>query len=182
MGTSSFEAVMNAYPLAPGSEWMVTDVQGETILMGTEAVRTPALIEVPRVNQMGEPFIVPYLLEEDITQEFEDTGTWSLYRFRPPFKWLRLQDDGSFLVGIAEERLGFWPEIAEPLLGGVPTEEETLKVPVHSRAKHSVRPVPIRVNDALETTIGQREATWIVWEPAWESEPRQDRPTPRRKA
>jgi hypothetical protein len=178
---SSFEAAMHPYPIAPGSEWMVIDVNGEVVLMGNEQIPTPSLIEVTRVNQMGEEFIVPYLLEEDLTNEFEDTATWTIYRFRPPFKWVRLRDDGPFLVGLSEERLNFWPEIVDAVMSGGAGDEK-VKVPVYSRLKHVSRPVPIKVGEALETTLGERETLWLVWEPAWENEDRLARPTPRRKA
>lgn len=180
---SSFDVTMQAFPLAPGSEWVITDVNGETILMGSERVPTPALVEVPRINRMGETYLVPYLLEADITEEFEQAGTWRIYRFRPPFRWVKFEDGDSFLVGLPEERLGFWPEIVEALVSGVLDDEVFLfTVSVWSRAKHVARPVSIKLNDTLETTIGERETKWLVWEPIRESAFRSSRPTPRRKA
>jgi len=113
-----------------------------------------------------------------VTNEFEETGTWTIYRFRPPFRWVKLRDDGPFLVGLSEERLSFWPEIVDAVMSGGAGDEK-VKVPVYSRSKHVVRPVSILVNDALEATVGQRETLWLVWEPVRESS---SRPTPRRKA
>jgi hypothetical protein len=180
---SSFDVVMQAYPITPGSEWVVTDVNGETILMGSERVPTPALVEVSRINRMGETYVVPYLLEEDLTEEFEQVGTWRIYRFRPPFRWVKLEDEDLFVVGLPEDRLGFWPEIVEALVSGVPDDELVrFTVSVWSRAKHVARPVSIQLNDALETTIGAGETEWLVWEPMRERAPRSSRPTPRRKA
>jgi hypothetical protein len=163
------------YETPVGSDWFVTTTdQGETILLGTETIQCPALVEVPRVSSAGDTYVISYLAMENISDQFENLTSWTAYRFQPPFRWIHHNDE--FLVGIRDDQIELWPEVHEALIN---SSFDPVVVQVWSKNKHRVRAVPIVVPEALEISTNSKSQTvWLGWVPEWDLMP-EDEPSRR---